>query len=97
MGHDEFRGTGGSLYYLGHTDIVEGSEKAWVEVRDRDSQRVLENTALVRGRDYEIDEIQGRLILTRPLTSVADVVGPSIIRPTPGRERCVDLVIKVRT
>jgi hypothetical protein len=83
MGHDEFRGTGGSLYYLDHTDIVEGSEKAWVEVRDRDSRRVLENTALLRGRDYEIDEIQGRMILTRPLTSVTDQVGPSIIRDEP--------------
>ncbi len=81
--HDEFLGTGGSLYYLRNTDIVQGSEKLWVEVRDRDSSRVIENITLERGRDYEIDEIQGRIILTRPLTQVADQVAPSIVRDTP--------------
>jgi uncharacterized repeat protein (TIGR01451 family) len=83
MGHDELLGTGGSLYYLSHTDIVQGSEKVWVEIRDRDSRRVIENVTLERYRDYEIDEIQGRIILNRPLTQVAEQVAPSIIKDTP--------------
>ena len=29
--HVTFQATGGSLYYLRHTDIVQGSEKAWIE------------------------------------------------------------------
>ena len=80
LGHSEFLGTGGSLYYLKHSDVLPGSEKVHVEVRDRDSGRVLENKALVRGADYEIDEIQGRLILARPLAQVAELVGPSLIQ-----------------
>ncbi|HZM14516.1 MAG TPA: hypothetical protein VFE28_00815, partial [Candidatus Krumholzibacteria bacterium] len=83
MGHNEFLGTGGSLYYLEHTDVVQGSEKIWVEVRDRDSDRVLENVTLERYRDYEIDELQGRILLHRPLVQVADQIAPSIIKDTP--------------
>lgn len=81
--HNEFIATGGSLYYLRHDDIVQGSEKAWVEVRERETTRVVENIVLVRGRDYEIDEIQGRVILTRPLSGVAGQEGPSIVKDTP--------------
>jgi uncharacterized repeat protein (TIGR01451 family) len=81
--HNEFLGTGASLYYLQHTDVVEGSEKVWVEIRDRDSDRVLENVTLERYRDYEIDERHGRIILRRPLMQVADQIAPSIIRDTP--------------
>jgi len=83
LGHDELAGTGGSLYYLSRHDIVQGSEKLHVEVRDRDSDRVLENVALVRYRDYEIDEIQGRVILTRPLETVVDPTAPSVVRDAP--------------
>jgi flagellar motor protein MotB len=83
FGHNEFLGTGGSLYYLAHTDVVQGSEKIWVEVRDRDSDRVLENVTLVRYRDYEIDELQGRIVLHRPLVQVTDPSVPSIIKDTP--------------
>jgi uncharacterized repeat protein (TIGR01451 family) len=81
--HQEFLGTGGSLYYLRHTDIVQGSEKLWVEVRDRDSDRVIENVALRRGQDYEMDEIQGRILLTRPLMQVAGQAAPSIVKDEP--------------
>ena len=33
----EFRGTGGSLYYLQNQDISVGSEQVWMQVRDKDS------------------------------------------------------------
>lgn len=69
---EEFRGTGGSLYYLQHQDISTGSESLWVEVRDRDSGMVLQTRRLVPGQDYGIDALQGRVQLTSPLPSTAD-------------------------
>jgi len=81
--HNEFLGTGGSLYYLRDTDIVAGSEKVWVEVRQAGTERVVQKVELVAGRDYDIDDFQGRLILRRPLLSVAAQGGPSIIRDEP--------------
>ena len=81
--HNEFLGTGGSLYYLSDTDIVVGSEKVWVEVRQSGTSRVVQKVPLVSGRDYDIDDFQGRLILRRPLLSVAADGAPSIIRDEP--------------
>lgn len=69
---EEFRGTGGSLYYFRRQDLTEGSERLWVEVRDKDSGLVLHRTMLAPSQDYEIDYLQGRLILRSPLPSVAD-------------------------
>jgi outer membrane protein OmpA-like peptidoglycan-associated protein len=81
--HVTFKATGGSLYYLRNTDIVQGSEKAWIEVRRKDTEQVVEREILVEGRDYEIDAIQGRMILRRPLSQIVNDRGPSIIRSTP--------------
>ena len=83
--HNEFLGTGGSLYYLRDNDIVEGSEKVWVEIRQVDTERVVDRIPLIEGRDYDIDEFQGRIILRRPLLSVTAQSGPSIIRDEPLR------------
>ncbi len=79
-GHSEFLGTGGSLYYLKHTGVVPGSDKAWVEIRQRDTGRVIERRTLVRGADYEIDERHGRMILARPLRQVVEQFRPSIVQ-----------------
>ncbi len=81
--HNEFVATGGSLYYLRDTDIVQGSEKVWVEVRNRDTEQVTENIALKHGQDYDIDYLQGRIILTRPLSQVDIGNGPNIIKDQP--------------
>ncbi len=81
--HNQFLGTGGSLYYLKDSDIVRGSEKVWVEIRQRETERAVEKILLVEGRDYEMDDFQGRIILTRPLMQIAGQVGPSIIKDTP--------------
>ena len=81
--HNEFIATGGSLYYLRNTEVVQGSEKVWVEVRNRDTEQVTENITLKHGEDYDIDYLQGRIILTRPLTQVDLGNGPSIIRDEP--------------
>jgi hypothetical protein len=68
---EEFRGTGGSLYYLRHMDITQGSERVWVEVRDKDSGMVLERNQLVPSQDYELNSLQGRILLRNPLSSVS--------------------------
>ncbi len=68
---EEFRGTGGSLYYFQGQDLVIGSERLRVETRDRDSNIVLDSRYLVYGRDYEVNYIQGRVILREPLSSTS--------------------------
>jgi flagellar motor protein MotB len=70
-GRDEFRGTGGSLYYLRRQDILQGSERARIEVRDKDSGMVLAVKDLAPVLDYNLDYLQGRLLLTQPLDSTA--------------------------
>lgn len=69
-GRDEFRGTGGSLYYLRHMDVTQGSERVWVEARDKDSGLVIERKLLTPAQDYEISYLQGRLLLQAPLSSI---------------------------
>jgi hypothetical protein len=81
--HNQFLGTGGSLYYLKDKDIVEGSEKVWVEVRERNGDRVVQQVPMVAGRDYQMDDFQGRLILSRPLLQIAEQAGPSLVKDTP--------------
>ena len=66
---EEFRGTGGSLYYLGGQDVVVGSERLRIETRDRDSGIVLNSQYLTYGQDYEINYLQGRVILRESLSS----------------------------
>jgi uncharacterized repeat protein (TIGR01451 family) len=67
--HDELRGTGGSMYYLSHRNIVEGSEQVRVELRDRISDRPVANQAQRGTVDYEVDYLAGRLALRDPLAS----------------------------
>lgn len=69
-GHSELLGTGGSLYYLRHTDLLPGSERVVLEVRDRTTGRVEARIELRRGADYEIDALQGRIVLGRPLAQL---------------------------
>ncbi|RFP77984.1 OmpA family protein [Hydrogenophaga borbori] len=69
---EEFRGTGGSLYYLRHQDITRGAERVFVEIRDRDSGLVRTRRLLVPGSDYEVDHLQGRVLLNGPLPSFSD-------------------------
>jgi flagellar motor protein MotB len=70
--YEEFRGTGGSLYYLRHQDILTGSERVRIEIRDKDSGIVTGVVDLQPAVDYDIDWIQGRILLTQPLSSIAD-------------------------
>ncbi|MEA3361699.1 MAG: OmpA family protein [Thermodesulfobacteriota bacterium] len=70
-GRDEFRGTGGSLFYLRQRDILEGSETLRIEVRDKDSGLVLGTKSLTPELDYDIDTIQGRILLAEILPTTA--------------------------
>jgi len=71
-GRDEFRGTGGSLYFLRNLDVMGGSDRLRIEVRDKDSDIVLGVKALVPALDYDIDYIQGRILLSQPLSAIAN-------------------------
>lgn len=82
-GHTEFLGTGGSLYYLKNTGILPGSDQVVLEVRDSTTGRVVNRVTLARGADYEIDEFQGRLTLTRALAQVTRENIPTLTRDTP--------------
>jgi len=83
LGHSEFLGTGGSLYYLRHTDVLRGSEQVVLEVRDRTTGRAEARVTLQRGVDYEIDELQGRLLLTKPLAQLTRDNVRTLSRDTP--------------
>lgn len=66
---DVLRGTGGSAYFLSRQDLTQGSETVTIEVRDPISGIVRQRTALRYGEDYQIDYIQGVIILDKPLFS----------------------------
>jgi outer membrane protein OmpA-like peptidoglycan-associated protein len=87
---EEFRGTGGSLYYLNHLDATEGSERLWVEIRDKDSGLAISRTPLTQAQDYEINYIQGRITLRAPLPSVSD--GSTLIQTSTANGNPVYLI-----
>jgi len=69
---EEFRGTGGSLYFLRRQDLLTGSERIRIELRDKASGIVTGVVNLTPAIDYDIDYLQGRVVLTEPLASTAD-------------------------
>jgi len=70
--YEQFRGTGGSLYFLRHQDLLTGSERVRIEIRDKDSGIVTGVVNLRPGMDYDIDYLQGRVLLSEPLSSTAN-------------------------
>jgi len=70
--YEEFRGTGGSLYFLHHQDILTGSERVRIEIRDKVSGIVTGVVNLQPNADYDIDYLQGRVLLSQPLSSTAN-------------------------
>ncbi|MCJ7590069.1 MAG: hypothetical protein MUO51_01815, partial [Woeseiaceae bacterium] len=69
---EEFRGTGGSLYFLSRQDLLTGSERVRIELRDKASGIVTGVVNLMPMTDYEIDYLQGRVVLAEPLASTAN-------------------------
>lgn len=77
--HEEFLGTGGSLYFLKNGDVSEGSEKVYIKYINEDTGLTEKTVYLEEGKDYEIDEYQGRIILTKPLSDTSTSNESSII------------------
>jgi hypothetical protein len=69
---EEFRGTGGSLYFLQRQDILAGSERVRIELRDKASGIVSGVVNLMPSMDYDIDYLQGRILLAEPLASTSE-------------------------
>ena len=89
-GRDVFRGTGGSIYFLSRQDIVRDSETLTIEIRDSQSSRSLDRKTLTKGRDYEINYIQGVVHLMKPLSAYAG--GSNLIKTNPHGDDIVNLV-----
>lgn len=66
---DVFRGTGGSTYFLKFQDITRGSETLLVETVNAKTGQVISRRTLVYGQDYDINYLQGLVLLREPLTS----------------------------
>lgn len=90
-GREVFRGTGGSVYFLQNADISEGSETVSVEIRDKDTGRVVSSRILSEGRDYYINYTQGSVVLATPL---AGSVGGGTVVTDPGGEYDVQLTVQ---
>ncbi|MBM4346095.1 MAG: hypothetical protein FJ100_22205 [Deltaproteobacteria bacterium] len=69
---DVLRGTGGSLFYLSARDVIEGSERIELVVRDRQSGLELLRLPQARNNDYTIDYREGRILFKSPVTSAVD-------------------------
>ncbi len=69
--HNEFLGTGGSLYFLKHKEVIEGSDKIRLEVRDRVTGLVIASKDMKNGSDYELDDSQGRILFWQPVAMIA--------------------------
>lgn len=78
---DIFRGTGGSVYFLKRQDVTRGSETVTVIVSDPVTGRILTRRTLRAGEDYDIDYIQGIIVLRQPLSSFSSDGG--VVRDAP--------------
>ena len=65
-GHDIFRGTGGSAYFLKHQDITAGTETLIVETRNSTTGWVIERRILSYRTDYDINYVLGVVTLRNP-------------------------------
>lgn len=76
--HDELRGNGTSgLYKLRRRNILAGSDKIRIEVRDRyKSEIVLSRQELTRYNDYNLDENRGEVFFKMPIPSQDENFNP---------------------
>src|SRR2546425_5569104 len=84
--HDEFAGTGGSLYFLRSQGVVPGSEKVRLEVRDKITGIPVANVTRRNYVDYEIDYAEGRVLFRAPVSSVTDtttIISDGILNGNP--------------
>jgi uncharacterized repeat protein (TIGR01451 family) len=67
---DELRATGGSLYYLSHHDLIEGSEQVTLVIRDKNTGLLLSQIPQQENVDYTIKYPEGRILFNHPVSSV---------------------------
>jgi len=72
---DEMKATGGSLYYLSHKDVIEGSEQVTLVVRDSDTGLLINRVPQEVNVDYTIKYEEGRILFNRPVSSVVEDSG----------------------
>lgn len=65
---DVFDATGGTFYALRRQGLLSGTATVLVQYRDPVSGRIVRQTRLVEGRDYDINHFQGIVQLNRPLS-----------------------------
>lgn len=89
--HEEFLATGGTLYFLVHFSVVEGSERLQVHRRDARTGMTLERRELRRDIDYQVDWRSGRILLLEPLGST--LMGQGAVRLSVTGPAAVILVV----
>ncbi|MBI5695387.1 MAG: hypothetical protein HZC51_06550 [Nitrospirae bacterium] len=68
-------------YFLGRTDLVEFSERVWIEVRDRyNPNLILETVPMARFTDYQVNYDEGFVIFHEPVRSFDDNFNPVLIQ-----------------
>ena len=83
---DELVATGGSLYFLSQTDIVQGSEQVSLLVHDQHTGLLLQRITQQRNVDYRIKYREGRIWFTRPISSVISdgtLIGANLLSGNP--------------
>jgi hypothetical protein len=69
---DQLRATGGSIYFLSHQDVIEGSEQVTLELRDKDTGLILSRVTQRQNIDYTIKYEEGRILFNRPVSSIME-------------------------
>ena len=83
---DEIEATGGSLYFLSQTELVQGSEQVSLLVHDQHTGLLLQRITQLRNVDYNIKYREGRIWFIRPISSVvADgtLIGANMLAGNP--------------
>ena len=83
---DQIAATGGSLYFLSHTDVVEGSEQVSLLVHDQHTGLLLQRIRQQRNVDYDIKYREGRIWFRRPVSRVLDdsaLIGSNLLAGHP--------------
>ncbi|OVE73449.1 hypothetical protein BVX93_01700 [bacterium B13(2017)] len=85
--YEELNGTGGSVYYLKNSNIIEGSERVSIQVRESVTKQIIKDIVLDEN-DYDILYNNGRIILKKPLNTYTYDLSGSIIKSNinPGDE-----------
>ncbi|MCK5684773.1 hypothetical protein KAJ27_11650, partial [bacterium] len=67
--HNEFLATGGSLYFLKHRNLINGSLRISIEVRDKLTGLVITKKSQTEGMDFNVDYGNGRILFFQPVRS----------------------------